>query len=92
MKFELWTSQAGPNSTSAMYCVSLHSSLTVSETLPKCVLFCSQRSQLSLIPLIQDFQRGGEIFFLDSRAWIPTRRRIETPQEFGYVVLMQSDN
>ena len=55
--------------------------------------FSTLRSQLSLIPLIQDFQRVGEILLFDFRAWIPTVRDIKTEQgEFGYVALMQSDN
>lgn len=89
MKFELWTSWVALT----MCCVSTHGFLTVSKILPKYVLFCSQRSELSLIPLIQDFQRAGENFLFDSRAWIPTGRDIKTEQgEFGYVGLIQSDN
>lgn len=93
MKFEVWTSQVCPNFTLTMCCVSSHSFLTVNEIWPECVLFYSHRSELSLIPLIQDFQRDEEILLFDSRVWIPSGRDIKTEQgEFGYVVFMQSDN
>lgn len=87
------TYELAPNSAVTMCYVSSRIFWAARYSLPKRVLYFSQRSQLSFIPLIQRFQRVREIFLFDSRAWISTGRDIKTEQgEFGYVALMQSDN
>lgn len=92
MEFEIWVYGLALTLLT-MCCISSDGFLTGSKILPKCVLFCSLRSEMSFIPLIQHIQRLEDIFLFDSRAWIPMGRDITPEQgEFGYVALMQTDN